>query len=86
MAKKKLTNEMPDFEASLESLEAIVESLEKGDLSLDDALAQYEKGVNLARSCGSALKNAEQRVKILINQHEKIVKDLEADEEEDDDE
>ncbi len=46
-------------------LEAIVERLEKGDLSLEESLAQFERGVGLTRSCQAALKQAEQRVKVL---------------------
>ena len=46
-------------------LEAIVERLEQGDLSLEDSLQQFERGVVLTRSCQAALKQAEQRVKVL---------------------
>jgi exodeoxyribonuclease VII small subunit len=55
----------PDFEANLNSLEQLVESLERGDLSLEDSLQQFERGVALIRSCQQALEAAEQRVKIL---------------------
>lgn len=55
----------PDFEANLNSLEQLVESLERGDLSLEDSLRQFERGVALIRSCQQALEAAEQRVKIL---------------------
>lgn len=54
-----------DFEASMAELEAIVERLEKGDLSLEDSLEQFERGVGLTRSCQAALRQAEQRVKVL---------------------
>lgn len=56
----------PDFEASLAELEAIVEKLEQGDLSLDDSLKQFERGVQLTRICQSALTQAEQKVEILL--------------------
>jgi exodeoxyribonuclease VII small subunit len=56
----------PDFERSLAELEAIVEKLEHGDLSLDESLQQFERGVQLARLCQSALKQAEQKVEILL--------------------
>jgi len=56
----------PDFEASLAELEAIVEKLERGDLSLDDSLKQFERGVQLTRSCQIALTQAEQKVEILL--------------------
>lgn len=56
----------PDFERSLAELEAIVEKLEQGDLSLDESLQQFERGVQLTRSCQQALKQAEQKVEILL--------------------
>lgn len=55
-----------DFERSLAELEAIVDKLEEGDLSLDDSLRQFERGVQLTRSCQSALKQAEQKVEMLL--------------------
>ena len=55
-----------DFEQSLEELEATVEKLEHGDLSLEDALQQFERGVALARQCQASLKQAEQKVEILL--------------------
>ncbi|MFC4728518.1 exodeoxyribonuclease VII small subunit [Coralloluteibacterium thermophilus] len=53
------------FEQSLDALEALVLKMEKGDLSLDDSLAAYERGVGLYRQCRSALEQAELRVKLL---------------------
>lgn len=55
-----------DFERSLAELESIVDKLEQGDLSLDDSLRHFERGVQLTRSCQSALKQAEQKVEILL--------------------
>jgi exodeoxyribonuclease VII small subunit len=55
-----------DFERALGDLEATVEQLEHGDLSLEEALKQFERGVALARDCQSALKQAEQKVEILL--------------------
>jgi exodeoxyribonuclease VII small subunit len=55
-----------DFERSLAELEAIVEKLEEGDLSLDDSLRHFERGVQLTRSCQNALKQAEQKVEMLL--------------------
>lgn len=65
MARKKGVN----FEESLEELEGLVEQLEDGDLSLEESLAAFEKGVRLARECQDALKQAEQRVQILLQQN-----------------
>jgi exodeoxyribonuclease VII small subunit len=56
----------PDFEQALEDLEATVERLERGDLPLEEALKQFERGIGLARSCQAALKQAEQKVEILL--------------------
>ena len=64
MAKK--IPEQPDFEASLKELETLVETMEKGDLSLEDSLGHFERGVQLSRTCQQALKEAEQKVDILM--------------------
>ncbi len=58
-----------DFEKSLSELQALVEEMESGELSLDQSLAKFEKGVALTRNCQEALKNAEQRVNILLQKH-----------------
>jgi exodeoxyribonuclease VII small subunit len=56
----------PDFEAALAELEALVEKMEQGDLSLDESLKQFERGVQLTRSCQKALQEAEQKVQLLL--------------------
>lgn len=56
-----------DFETSLSQLETLVESLEGGELSLDEALRTFERGVGIARQCQKALRDAEQRVQQLIS-------------------
>lgn len=64
-AKKK-----PDsFESKLDALEALVERLEDGDLPLEQSLKEFEQGIKLARECQSALKEAEQKVQILMQKH-----------------
>ena len=57
----------PDLEKSLAELEKIVQDLEEGDLPLEKALKQFEKGVKLSRECQTALRAAEQRVKVLTD-------------------
>ena len=57
----------PDLEKSLAQLEEIVQELEEGDIPLEQALKQFEKGVKLSRECHTALSSAEQRVKILLD-------------------
>lgn len=56
-----------DFERSLDELESLVSRLEKGDLSLDDSLATFERGIALYRQCQGALEQAELRVKLLLD-------------------
>ena len=56
----------PDFERALGELEATVDKLEHGDLSLEDALKHFGRGVALARDCQASLKQAEQKVEILL--------------------
>jgi exodeoxyribonuclease VII small subunit len=53
------------FEVSLQALEAVVDQLEAGDLSLEESLAAFERGIRLSASCQKALDDAEQRVRIL---------------------
>ena len=56
-----------DLEKALAELEEIVEQLESGDLPLEKSLKQFERGVRLSRESQSALKDAEQRVQILMD-------------------
>jgi|GEM_PF-88851 len=67
MAKKPTTEATPvaNFEQSLDELEKLVERMEHGDLSLEESLAAYERGVGLYRQCQSALEQAELRVRLL---------------------
>jgi exodeoxyribonuclease VII small subunit len=55
-----------DFEKALADLESLVEKLEQGDLPLDESLKAFERGVELTRHCQVALKQAEQKVEILL--------------------
>ena len=66
----------PNLEKSLQQLEDIVQQLEEGDIPLEKALQQFEKGVKISRDCQQALDSAEQRVKVLI---ENELQDFEAD-------
>jgi exodeoxyribonuclease VII small subunit len=54
-----------DFEAAIGELETIVKKLEEGDLSLEQSLALYERGVQLSRFCHVRLEDAERRIEIL---------------------
>ncbi len=53
------------FETAMAELESLVEKMETGELSLEDSLAAFERGVKLTRHCQSALKAAELKVKVL---------------------
>ncbi len=55
----------PDFEAALAELEQIVLRLERGDLPLEESLRQFERGIALTRSCQKALRQAEQKIRVL---------------------
>ena len=55
-----------DYEAAVKELEALVERLEDGDISLEESLKLYERGVLLTRDCQESLQAAEQKVQILM--------------------
>ncbi|MBK51918.1 MAG: exodeoxyribonuclease VII small subunit [Gammaproteobacteria bacterium] len=58
-----------NFEEALEELERLVSSMEEGELSLEESMKTFEKGVKLTRECQAALKKAEQKVQILLNEN-----------------
>ena len=55
-----------NLEKSLADLEKLVEELESGDLPLEKAMKKFEAGIKLTRGCQAALKDAEQKVQILL--------------------
>ena len=63
-------NNSTTFETSLKDLEKIVGQLEKGDLSLEDQLKAFEKGVSLSRDCMKRLEEVEKRVEQLVQNAE----------------
>ena len=69
MAKKNTPDASPvaHFEQSLDELEQLVEKMEQGEMSLEDSLAAYERGVGLYRRCQAALEQAELRVRLLTD-------------------
>ncbi|PCH96499.1 MAG: exodeoxyribonuclease VII small subunit [Gammaproteobacteria bacterium] len=67
MAKKKLEN--LSFEESLGELDTIVQSLEQGELSLEESMALFERGLNLSQVSQTKLQAAEQKVKILLDEN-----------------
>ncbi|WP_455208476.1 exodeoxyribonuclease VII small subunit [Kaarinaea lacus] len=64
MAKK--TRKSTDFESAIVELESLVEEMEQGDISLEESLKKFERGIELTRTCQQALQEAEQKVQMLI--------------------
>ena len=62
-----------DFEQQLAALEDLVNSLESGELSLEESLKSFEQGIKVARACQAALKSAEQKVEVLMRQGDELV-------------
>lgn len=60
-----------NFETALAELDQLVEKMEKGDLSLEASLSSFESGIALVRTCQEALKTADQKVQILIQNQDK---------------
>lgn len=71
------------FEDSLKRLDEIVDRLEDDDLSLEESLKFFEEGVELARTCGKRLDEAEKKVTLLVKDREGILKQEPFDDEED---
>jgi exodeoxyribonuclease VII small subunit len=68
MARKETTGQT--YEAALEDIERIVEQLESGELSLEDSLAIFEKGVGLTKYCYQKLDEVEKKIEILTKDRE----------------
>jgi exodeoxyribonuclease VII small subunit len=80
---KQKSSEDQSFESLFRELEDTVAKLEAGDLSLDESLALYQRGMELAKKCGALLDAAELRIKELAPRGEEIeVEDFEEEEEE----
>ena len=60
------------FEESLTELEGIVDKLEKGQLSLDESLMFFEKGIKLVRECNTKLRSAQQKVEQLVEENGEV--------------
>ena len=72
MAKKEEEKEL-SFEESLLELETIVKKLEVGDVALDDAINEFNKAMNLAKTCDLKLKNAEEAITKLVKENGEVV-------------
>lgn len=69
MARKDPTHNK-NFESALEDLEQVVEQLESGELSLEDALAAFERGVGLVKYCNEKLNEVEKKIELLVKDKE----------------
>ena len=67
MSKRKDSDQHPTFESAMAELEDLVEKMEDGELTLDESLKAFERGVVLTRLCQNELKNAELKVRQLNN-------------------
>lgn len=66
------------FEQSMSELETLVEAMEHGEIGLEEALAKYERGIQLTRYCQQALNTAELRIsQLTANEPEAAVTDVE---------
>lgn len=61
----------PDLETSLGEINGLIETMEKGDLALEQSLEKFERGIQLIKHCQKVLQEAEHKVQILIQQHNK---------------
>ncbi len=63
----------PSLEQHLKELEKIVEKMEGKNLSLEESLAHFERGIQLVRECQNTLNAAEQKIEILLKENEKEI-------------
>ena len=63
------------FEEMMDSLEKISGELENGNLTLDEAMQKFEEGMKLSKKCSEILDSAEKKIKILINNGEKLIEE-----------
>ncbi|TMA91414.1 MAG: exodeoxyribonuclease VII small subunit [Deltaproteobacteria bacterium] len=87
MARKDVSNK--NFESAMEEIEQVVEQIESGELSLEESLAAYEKGVGLVKFCYQKLNEVEKRIEFLVKDKEgklqlKVLENLPAEDNDDD--
>ena len=66
-----MSDDIKDFETALKELESIVDTLERGDLPLEQSLELFERGVRLSRFCHGRLEDAERRIEVLTERGER---------------
>lgn len=62
----KKTEKLPDLEKSMAEISQLIEKMEQGELTLDQSLGHFERGITLVKHCQKILETAEQKVQILI--------------------
>lgn len=65
-----------DFESALEKLQKIVEELEKGGLSLDQTLAEFNQGMQLLKFCNQKLDKAEKKIELMLKENNEFTKEV----------
>jgi exodeoxyribonuclease VII small subunit len=63
------TNKLPSLEASLAEIAQLVDKMEHGELTLEQSLANFERGITLVKHCQKVLSEAEQKVQLLVQQN-----------------
>ncbi len=64
-------DKLPTLEQSLDEITALIDSMEKGELSLEHSLERFERGITLIKHCQKVLQDAEQKVQILMKNNDK---------------
>ncbi len=75
---------MAKFEEQLTALEAVVERLERGELSLEESVRLFEEGITLSNACKLELEKAEGRIQVLVEK-QGVMEAADLDDEDDDD-
>lgn len=60
------------FEEAMNELETIANTLEKGDLSLEESVSKFEEGMKLAKQCNSIIEKAEKKITVLLQKEDKL--------------
>lgn len=81
----KKTDKLPNLETSLAEITQLIDTMEHGELSLEQSLTQFERGITLVKHCQKILEEAEQTVKILIQKNNKENLSAYGDEDKDED-
>lgn len=82
----KKTEKLPDLEKSMTEITQLIEKMEHGELTLDQSLGHFERGITLVKHCQKILVDAEQKVQILIQHNKQDTLENYGENEDDDDE